>query len=231
MDQGIIQTWKAHYQRSMMRHVIQEAEMHPNNNPYDFINLLHTIRWDVDAWTTAVKPSTLEHYFDASQVKIHGPFQPTPESDPAVDNIHEVEEDILECIRVIHPSLQLSPSELRTQFITPSAEIVEDPIDTIEHAILATYLPNEVNDPDSEALVAATPPPVTPLAALSHIEQLLFYSLQAEPTANIIELQHVLNHEKKQIEVLELQRRCQHVQRRITDFLGHSAPATSSSGA
>ncbi|RPB28994.1 hypothetical protein L211DRAFT_832875, partial [Terfezia boudieri ATCC MYA-4762] len=92
------------------------------------------------------------------------------------------------------------------QFINPSNEIVEDPINDIENAILATYLPNEVNEPENMTLVSATPP-VTPSAALAHIEALLLFSLQAEPTANITELQHVLNREKKRIELLELQRR------------------------
>lgn len=33
MDQGIIWAWKAHYRRSMMRHIIHYAEAHPNENP------------------------------------------------------------------------------------------------------------------------------------------------------------------------------------------------------
>lgn len=34
MDQGIIWAWKAHYRRSMMRHIIHYAEAHPNENPW-----------------------------------------------------------------------------------------------------------------------------------------------------------------------------------------------------
>jgi len=50
----------------------------------------------------------LESCFEASQVKIHGPL-PLPVD---VDNIQEVEDDILDCIRVAHPTLQLPESEL-----------------------------------------------------------------------------------------------------------------------
>jgi len=59
----------------------------------------------------------------------------------------------------------------------------------ISDAILATYLPSAVNEPGTGA---QPPPPVTPHPALAHIEGLPLFSLQAEPTANITELQDVL---------------------------------------
>ncbi|RPB19186.1 hypothetical protein L211DRAFT_842909 [Terfezia boudieri ATCC MYA-4762] len=61
------------------------------------------------------------------------------------------------------------------QFTHLSNEIVEDTINNIENAILASYLPNEVNEPESVAPVSSTPPPVTPSAALAHIEGLLLF--------------------------------------------------------
>jgi len=61
---------------------------------------LTAIRLGVDAWNTGVKPSTLENCFEASEVKIHGLFPPPVD----VDNIQEIEDDILDCIRVSHPS-------------------------------------------------------------------------------------------------------------------------------
>ncbi|RPB18880.1 hypothetical protein L211DRAFT_853692 [Terfezia boudieri ATCC MYA-4762] len=115
-------------------------------------------------------------------------------------------------------SSQLSQVALRTQFIDPSTKIVEDPASDIENEILATYLPNKANEPEA-ATPLALPPPVTPQAALTHIEGLLLLPLQAEPTANIRDLQDILQRERKRIETLEIQRRRLHVQRRITDFL------------
>ena len=94
MDQGIIRTWKAHYRRSMMRHIIHHAEAHPNENPYDSIHLLHALGWSVDACKSGVKAFSLEHGFAASQVKIHGPYLP----DNNLNDMPEVEEEILECI-------------------------------------------------------------------------------------------------------------------------------------
>ena len=89
MDQGVIRTWNAHYQRFMMQHIITYADAHLTEDPYDSINLLHAIRWGVDSWKSGVKASTLEHCLEASQVKIHGPFLPEalqPE-DHALDDI------------------------------------------------------------------------------------------------------------------------------------------------
>ncbi|KAF8422938.1 hypothetical protein EV426DRAFT_717867 [Tirmania nivea] len=139
----------------------------------------------------------------------------------------EVEEEILECIRVVHPGLQLSRSELQHQFISPPTEVVEDPITDIENALLATYLPTEAYEPETEA--PEPPPPVTRCAALSYMERLLLFSLQGEPLTNTTALQDVLKREKKRIEILEMERRRQHVQRRITDFLGTSGASSPSS--
>jgi len=63
------------------------------------------------------------------------------------DNIQEVEDDILDCIRI------------------------EDPVNEIEDGILATYLPNEADEPEAD-IPLAIPPPVTPHEALAHIEGL-----------------------------------------------------------
>ena len=76
---------------------------------------------------------------------------------------------------------------------------------------------------------APLPPPPTPHVALSYIEGLLLFLLQGDPTANTMELQDALKREKKRIEILELERRRQHVQRRITDFFGSSGTPSSSS--
>jgi len=64
-------------------------------------------------------------------------------------------------------------------------------------------------------------------AALSYIAGLLLFSLQGDPTPNTTELQDALKREKKRIELLEVERRRQHVQRRITDFLGPSGTSSS----
>ena len=180
------------------------------------ITFLHAVRWGVDAWKTAVKPSTLENCFEATQVKLHRPFLPT-------ENIAEVEDEILDCIRVVHPDLQLSRTFLHPQFIDPPSEIVDNPISDIEDTILATYLPTPATESEPEP-EAPPPPLVTPSAALAYIEGLLLFSLQAERTANIIELQDVLKRENKRIETLEVQRRTRYIQRRITDFLPPHPP-------
>ncbi|KAF8417397.1 hypothetical protein EV426DRAFT_706093 [Tirmania nivea] len=114
----------------------------------------------------------------------------------SVPNQQNSEDEILDFIRVAHSGLKLSQVALRTQFIDPPTEIVEDPVSDIENEILATYLPNEANEPEAEALLVL-PPPVTLQAALADIEGLLLFSFQAEPTANIRDLQDVLQRENK----------------------------------
>ena len=99
------------------------------------------------AWNTGVKASTLENCFEASQVKIHGPFLPAPDSE--VDDMPEVEKEILECIRVAHPGLQLSRSTIQLQFISPPREVIEDLTSDIENAILEAYLPSQANEQSS----------------------------------------------------------------------------------
>jgi len=59
--------------------------------------------------------------------------------------------------------MQISQSALRTQFIYPATETVEDPVSDDEDRILAAYLPNEADEPEAESPV---PPPVTPLHIL-----------------------------------------------------------------
>jgi len=78
--------------------------------------------------------------------------------------------------------------------------------------------PSETDELEAD-IPLAIPPPVTPHEALAHIEGLLLFSLQAEPTANINELQEALKREQKRIETLEIRRWQQHIQRRISDFL------------
>jgi len=55
----------------------------------------------LDAWNHGVKPSTLAHCFQCSQVKAHGPAP----MDVGID-LAEVEEEIYDCIRVAHPGFQ-----------------------------------------------------------------------------------------------------------------------------
>ena len=94
----------------------------------------------------------------------------------------------------------------------------------VEGGILATYLPNVVDETDTKVSLAI-PPPVTLYEALAHIKDPLLFS----PTANIPELQNTLNRENQGIKALEFQRRCQHVQRRTIDFLGSLRTPKSSS--
>jgi len=66
-------------------------------------------------------------------------------------------------------------------------------------------------------------------AALSYIAALLLFLLQGDATPNTTELQDALKREKKRIEPLEVECRRQHVQRRITEFLGSSGTTSSHS--
>ncbi|RPB18886.1 hypothetical protein L211DRAFT_852367 [Terfezia boudieri ATCC MYA-4762] len=111
----------------------------------------------------------------------------------------EVEEKILECILDAHPGLGLSSSVLQKYSS-------EDPITDIENAALAAYLP---------VTEAPLPPP------LYHILKACCSSyVKVTPSANTAALQDALKRDKKKFDILEMERRRQHAQRRITDFLG-----------
>jgi len=102
--------------------------------------------------------------------------------------------------------IQLSSLNCELNSFIQLVRPVEDPVNEIEDGILATYLPNEAGESEAD-IPLAIPPPVTPHEALAHMEGLLLFSLQAELTANIDELQEVLKCEQQRIETLEIRRR------------------------
>ena len=58
---------------------------------YATINVLHAVRWPVEAWKVGVKHPTFEHCYSGSQVKIHGPaLQEPPEVDDSEDPGSEI---------------------------------------------------------------------------------------------------------------------------------------------
>jgi len=99
------------------------------------VNVVHAARWAVDAWKDGVKPSTLAHCFQRSQVKVHGP-SPVPR--PMGNDLGEVEEEIYEGIRVAHPDF-LRPS--LPEFIDSIEEVAENSPEEEEQRILDTYEP------------------------------------------------------------------------------------------
>ena len=165
------------------------AETSPTDNPYDTINILHAIRWRVDAWKTEAKTSTLEHCFEVSQVKIHGPYPYAIKSRALKLSLRT----IYESIGVAHLGFTMTRPNLRVHFIDPAIEIIQDPISDIEEQILAFALV-EVEEPADEVHI---PSPITPQTALDSIESLLLFPLQTEATANTIQLQDDLKREKK----------------------------------
>lgn len=109
MDQGIIRAWKAHYRRAMMKYIVHQADINQEENPYQGINILYAIQWGVQSWRT-ITSTTIEHCFSKSQIKLHGPYQLelSPHGmDPSI-NIEDIEDEILDCIRVAHPGLSMN---------------------------------------------------------------------------------------------------------------------------
>jgi len=179
MHQGVIRNWKAHSLPAVhdAAYIIHHTCRNSSKRRSSWLDYPTTYMQSggvyLDAWKTGVKLSTLENCFEASQVKIHGPF-PLPVD---VDNIQELEDGILDCIRVAHPTLQLSQSELWTQPIYPATDTVEDPVSEIEVGILAAHLPNEASELEAD-IPLVIPSPVTPHEVLAHIEGLLLFSLK-----------------------------------------------------
>lgn len=154
--------------------------------------------------------TTIEHCFSASQIKLHGPYQPAASLIKAT----EIEDEILDCIRVVHPEIAFNREQLNALFINSRSEIVDDEDDDIEARIIDTYTPAEIEDPATEP---APPPPVSHHDALQALEMLLQYSLQFPQ--NTQQLEHDLYREKRQIEAYLHQEKAKQTQRRITDYL------------
>ena len=153
-----------------MRYIIQYADNHEEGEPYDTVNLLHALRWGVEAWRS-VTPITVEHCFSASQIKLHGPYQ--LKIQPAVEPT-EIEDEIYNCIRVAHPGLTNLRSQLNSTYINPASDVVDGGNTDIEDRIINSFTPAEEEDPASE------PPPaprVSHQAVIDDLETLLLYSL------------------------------------------------------
>ncbi|RPB21223.1 hypothetical protein L211DRAFT_851593 [Terfezia boudieri ATCC MYA-4762] len=195
---------------------------------HESINLLHALYWGVDAWKTGVKTSSLEHCFVASQVKIHGPF--LPGIDLEID-MPEVEEEILECIHVVHLGHSFRDLNYSINLFLPLLKLLKIRSLILKmHSWQPIFLLRPMNQkPKLHYLLLWLHPMQLYHAALSCIESLLLFSLQGDPSVNTTALQDALKREKKRIEILEMERRRQHVQRRITDFLGPSGASSSSS--
>ncbi|KAF8453669.1 hypothetical protein BGX38DRAFT_392308 [Terfezia claveryi] len=121
----------------------------------------------VDAWKHGVKPSTLAHCFQHSQVKVHGP------SPMHIDNdLNEVEEEIYDCIRVAHTGFDRANLP---EFINPDEEIVTNSIAEEEQRILDTYEPAPLQESDSDS---DDIPSISYKVALEALETLRLFRLQ-----------------------------------------------------
>jgi len=105
--------------------------------------------------------------------------------------------------RVAHPILQLPQSEFCE--LNPFIQLLKQLKIQSTRSRMESWQPIspmiEADEPEAD-IPLAIPPLVTLHEALAHIERLLLFSLQAEPTANIDELQEILKREQQRIEIL-----------------------------
>lgn len=184
MDQGIIRSWKAHCRCSMMRFILRKVEKDNSiNDPYAEINMLHAIRWSVEAWRTGVTVPTIVNCYHRSQLLIDGPTQILDQEQQdllQVRELEDVEQDIAQTIRAIYPEIGILNCSQIAQFVHPDHEIIENSIEEEEQRIIDAHVPVS----ETDKLDPARPPPEEP----RHITYL--EALQAHETLSIFRLQH-----------------------------------------
>lgn len=190
LDQSIIRSWKAHYRRKMMTHVLDFLDANPDfegSPPVRCINILHAARWAIAAWENGVSALTMEHCFTKSGVKLHGSANEPELQDPLTstadarmeDEIATVENELLDTIRVAHPNFVTQ--DLRG-FIQLADEDVENSEQQEDELIMRTYIaPIQSEEDDAEAPGSSElvpPPPISYVQALEMIEQLRIFRCQ-----------------------------------------------------
>lgn len=129
LDQGIINSWKAHTRRYYVRYLVKEIDKLPggpvSSDELPKVNILQAIRWAIEAWNFDVKASTIFNCFTKSTVKFFEPSFLSPEN--------------LESIKIANPGriltefIQFEEEEIENEqppvpsFRTQSLDIDEDP--------------------------------------------------------------------------------------------------------
>ena len=66
LDQGIFQSWKAHYRRRWLTYMCDEYD--EGRDPMKSVNVLQAIRWGIAAWEDDVSPTIIQHCWMNSRV-------------------------------------------------------------------------------------------------------------------------------------------------------------------
>jgi hypothetical protein len=86
LDQGIIQSFKAHYRRQWLSHMLEA--FNNNQNPMDTVNLHLAIRWILRSWNNLVTNTTIYNCFRKSTLVSTPISLPTSITPPGLSDLY-----------------------------------------------------------------------------------------------------------------------------------------------
>lgn len=162
LDQGIINAWKAHTRRHLVRYLLRIVEQGPIDVQVELpkVKILQAIRCAVEAWNNDVQPSTIFNCFTKSSVKLFEPsFLPTTvittagsDGDHGLDpkiprnritslpdldakdeaEIQLIQEEILALIPILQKSNHIQEVPDINRFLNPIEECINNNTDILE---------------------------------------------------------------------------------------------------
>jgi hypothetical protein len=137
LDQGIIQSWKAHTRRHYVRYLVKETEKVEVGVKIPEVTLLEAIQWAVEAWNNDVKSSTIFNCFTKSTVKYFGPTQLRSEGGSAARDMIDLVAEVRADMEILYQNRYIQePIDVGT-YLNPIEERVKDTSEDIE---VSSYL-------------------------------------------------------------------------------------------
>jgi hypothetical protein len=150
LDQGIIQSFKAHYRRQWLSYMLECYNT--NHNPMDTMNLHLAIRWTLRSWNHSVSNTTIYNCFRKSTLLTTPITLPTPINPTGLSELYE------QVVRAGNIQDVMSISN----FLNPEEEVVEIVEDTINEEqvlqeVLEDHLGIQTTQDDDEDDAIAQP--------------------------------------------------------------------------
>ena len=170
LDQGIIETFKAHYKRKWLAFLCDQYDA--DKDPFKNMHILQAIRWSITAWEYDVKPATIVNCWIKSLV-FSANYGPTTQLQAkkmgwttekgwskAVD---QETEDYNQLVKEMSTTLQQLKKNDRIQDVisierclNPAEEIIEDDDDDILDTIVDAYAEGQIEESDEDEIVKPT---------------------------------------------------------------------------
>ena len=167
LDQGIINSFKAHYRKQWLSYILSELEL--DYNPLVTMNLHLTIRWTLQSWYNSVETSTIQNCFRKSTLSNHVKNIPNlPTNIP----------DLTELFNSVQKATRISDAMTISNFLNPVEEIVDDSDleDKDVEIVLQTMIQDHLDElqPENQDDNSIDDSVVRPIITLTDAQQALY---------------------------------------------------------